>query len=201
MGGRGFGYTSTEEIFEEMRELTPIYQGITYAKIEKDGIQWPCRKPEDKGTPFLHKDQFSKGKGSFFPIPYREPAELVDDEFPFWLTTGRMGFHYHTRTMTGVSPSLQREAEEGFVEMNPFDADRLGIEDRERVNVISRRGKIRIKATLTFSVDRNVVFIPFHFAESAANTLTNSAFDPVAKIPEYKVCAVRVEKLEERMNV
>jgi len=201
MGGRGFGYTSTEEIFEEMRELTPIYQGITYAKIEKDGIQWPCRKPEDKGTPFLHKDQFSKGKGSFFPIPYREPAELVDDEFPFWLTTGRMGFHYHTRTMTGVSPSLQREAEEGFVEMNPFDAARLGIEDRERVNVISRRGKIRIKATLTFSVDRNVVFIPFHFAESAANTLTNRAFDPVAKIPEYKVCAVRVEKLEERMNV
>jgi predicted molibdopterin-dependent oxidoreductase YjgC len=103
--------------------------------------------------------------------------------------------------MTGVSPSLQREAEEGFVEMNPFDAARLGIEDRERVNVISRRGKIRIKAALTFSVDRNVVFIPFHFAESAANTLTNRAFDPVAKIPEYKVCAARVEKIEERMMV
>lgn len=197
---RGFEYSSPEEIFGEMAGLTPIYQGITYEKIENDGIQWPCRSSEDRGTPFLHKDQFSKGKGSFFPIPYREPAELIDEEFPFWLTTGRIGFHYHTRTMTGVSPSLQKEAEEGFIELNPFDAARLGIEEGERVNVISRRGKIEIKATLTFSVDRNVVFIPFHFVESAANALTNTAFDPVAKIPEYKVCAVKVEKHEERMN-
>ncbi len=198
---RGFEYSSPEEIFKEMAGLTPIYQGITYQKIERDGIQWPYRSPEDRGTPFLHKDQFSKGKGSFFPIPYREPAEVIDDEFPFWLTTGRMGFHYHTRTMTGVSPSLQKEADEGFMEINPFDAGRLGIEEDERVSVVSRRGKIQIKARFTFSVGRNVVFIPFHFAESAANVLTNKVFDPVAKIPEYKVCAVKVEKIEERMNV
>ena len=200
MGARGFEYSRPEEIFDEMRKLTPIYQGITYEKVEKEGVQWPCRTPEDKGTSFLHKDQFSKGKGSFFPVPYREPAELVDEEFPFWLTTGRMGFHYHTRTMTGVSPSLQKEAEEGFMEINPFDATRLGVQEGERVRVISRRGKIETKVTLTFSVGRNVVFIPFHFAESAANVLTNRAFDPVAKIPEYKVCAVKVEKIEERMN-
>jgi predicted molibdopterin-dependent oxidoreductase YjgC len=196
MRAQGFEYSSPEGIFDEMRELTPSYQGITYEKIGKDGVQWPCKNPEDKGTPFLHKDRFTKGKGSFFPIPYREPAELIDEEFPFWLTTGRMGFHYHTRTMTGVSPSLQKEAEKGFMEMNPFDAIRLGIEEGEQVSVISRRGKIETRATLTFSVGQNVIFIPFHFAESAANVLTNRAFDPVAKIPEYKVCAVRVEKME-----
>jgi formate dehydrogenase alpha subunit len=200
MGANGFEYSSPEEIFNEMRKLTPIYQGITYEKIEQNGIQWPCRTSEDKGTPFLHQDQFSKGKGSFFPIPYREPAELIDEEFPFWLTTGRMGFQYHTRTMTGVSPSLQKEAEEGFMEMNPFDAVRLGIGEGERVSVISRRGKIEIKVTLTLTVARDVVFLPFHFAESAANVLTNKVFDPVAKIPEYKVCAVKVKKIEERMK-
>jgi predicted molibdopterin-dependent oxidoreductase YjgC len=200
MGGNGFEYSSPEAIFEEMRELTPIYHGITYEKIEEDGIQWPSRSVEDKGTPFLHRDQFSKGKGSFFSIPYRKPAEQVDEEFPFWLTTGRMGFHYHTRTMTGVSPSMQKEAEEGYVEINPLDAVSLGIEEREWIKVVSRRGEIRTKARLTFTVGRNVLFIPFHFAEGAANILTNSAFDPVAKIPEYKVCAVKVEKIKERMN-
>jgi formate dehydrogenase alpha subunit len=198
MGSGDFQYYSVEEIFKEIAQVTPIYQGITYQRIEKDGIQWPCRTLEDPGTPFLHKDQFSKGKGSFFPIPYREPAEQTDKEFPFWLTTGRIGFHYHTRTMTGVSPSLQKEAEEGYVEMNPFDAVQLGIEEGERVKVISRRGGIEIRAKLTFAIGREVVFIPFHFVESAANVLTNTALDPVAKIPEFKVSAVRVEKMEPR---
>jgi len=200
MGGLDFRYGSPEEIFNEMAKLTPIYQGITYEKIEKDGIQWPCRSAEDRGTPFLHKDQFTKGKGSFFPISFKEPAEQIDQEYPFWLTTGRMGFHYHTKTMTGVSPSLQKEAEEGYVEVNPFDAAQLGIEEGELVKVVSRRGEIQTKARLTFGVSRNIVFIPFHFVESAANLLTNTAFDPVAKIPELKVCAVRIEKVEERMN-
>ena len=200
MGGADFQYGSAEEIFREIAALTPIYQGITYDRIEKEGIQWPCRSPEDQGAPFLHKEQFSKGKGTFFAIPYREPAEVIDSEYPFWLTTGRVGFQYHTRTMTGVSPSLQKEAEEGYLEVNPFDAAQLGIEEGERVHVISRRGKIQIKATLTFNVARNVVFLPFHYVESAANLLTNTAFDPVAKIPELKVGAVRVERIEERVN-
>ena len=200
MGSADFQYNSVEEIFKEIAQVTPIYQGITYQRIEKDGIQWPCRTPEDPGTPFLHKDQFSKGKGSFFPIPYREPAEQIDQDFPFWLTTGRMGFHYHTRTMTGVSPSLQKEAKEGYMEINPFDAAGLGIEEGELVKVVSRRGEIQTKARLTFGVGRNVVFIPFHFAEGAANVLTHTAIDPVAKIPEFKVGAVRVEKIEERVS-
>ena len=207
MGSTDFQYDTVEEIFKEIARVTPIYQGITYQRIEKEGIQWPCRSPEDSGTPFLHKDQFSKGKGSFFAIPYREPAEQTDEEFPFWLTTGRVGFQYHTRTMTGVSPSLQKEAAEGYLEINPFDAAQLGIDEGEKVYVISRRGKIQIRAMLTFNVTRNVVFIPFHYVESAANVLTNTAFDPVAKIPELKVGAVRVEKsvrldseIEERVN-
>lgn len=200
MGSTDFQYASIEEIFKEIAQITPIYQGITYQRIEKEGVQWPCRTPEDPGTPFLHKDQFSKGKGSFFPISYREPAEQTDQEYPFWLTTGRMGFHYHTRTMTGVSPSLQKEAEEGYLEINPFDASELGIEEDESVKVISRRGEIQIKARLTFGVSRKVVFIPFHFVEAAANVLTSTAMDPVAKIPEYKVGAVRVEKIEERVS-
>jgi len=200
MGGANFQYGSSEEIFEEIRKVTPAYQGITYERIDQNGIQWPCRSLEDKGTPFLHKDQFSKGKGTFFAIPYRDPAEVTNDEFPFWLSTGRVGFQYHTRTMTGVSPSLQKEAAEGYVEINPFDAAQLGIDEGERVHVISRRGKIQIKAMLTFNVARNTVFIPFHYVESAANMLTNTAFDPVAKIPELKVGAVRVEKIEERVN-
>ena len=119
---------------------------------------------------------------------------MTDQESPFWLTTGRIGFQYHTRTMTGVSPSLQKEAEEGYVEINPFDAVQIGIEEGERVKVVSRRGKIEIRSKLTFTVGRGVLFIPFHFVESAANVLPNTAFDPVAKIPELKVCAVRVEK-------
>jgi len=200
MGAEGFEYASPETIFDEISELTPSYQGISYRKIDKDGVQWPCKTPEDKGTPFLHKDQFTKGKGSFVPIPYREPAEVINEAFPFWLTTGRMGFHYHTRTMTGVSPSLQKEADEGFVEMDPLDAKGLGIEEGERVRVVSRRGQIEIKVRLTSGVGRSVLFIPFHFAEAAANVLTNRAFDPVAKIPEYKVCAVNVEKVRERMD-
>jgi formate dehydrogenase alpha subunit len=200
MGSADFQYDSVERIFKEMAGVTPIYQGITYERIEEDGIQWPCRSSEDSGTPFLHKDQFSKGKGSFFPISYREPAEQADQEFPFWLTTGRIGFHYHTRTMTGVSPSLQKEAEQNYMEMNPFDAAELGIEEGEAVKVVSRRGQIQIKAKLTFGVSRQVVFIPFHFVEEAANVLTHTAVDPVAKIPEFKVGAVRVEKIQERVN-
>jgi len=196
MGGIDFLYQSPEEIFREIAQVTPIYQGITYQRIEKDGIQWPCRTPEDPGTPFLHKDQFSKGKGSFFPIPYREPAEKANEEFPFWLTTGRMGFHYHTRTMTGVSPSLQKEAEESYMEINPFDAAEIGIEEGEFVKVVSRRGEIQTRAKLTFGVGRHVIFIPFHFVEGSANVLTNTALDPIAKIPEFKVSAVRVEKME-----
>ncbi len=193
-------YDSPAEIMEEIASLTPSYGGIRYERLEGNGLQWPCASPEHPGTPILHQEKFTRGKGKFHVISYLPPAEVPDAQYPFWLTTGRMGFHYHTRTMTGVSPSLQQEVGEGYVEVSPKDAARLGLQEGELVRVASRRGEIKIKVRLTPGVGQNVIFIPFHFAESAANVLTNPALDPVAKIPEYKVCAVRVDKMEEREN-
>lgn len=191
---RGFEYSSPQEIFDEIAELTPIYHGMSYERIETDGLQWPCRSPEDPGTEYLHRGEFTRGRGLFTGIEFKEPVELPDEDYPFILTTGRIMFHFHTGTMTRISLALHQEVKEGYVEISPEDARGLGIEDEEKVKVSSRRGKIVIKAKLTDRVEKGVVFIPFHFVESAANVLTNPALDPVAKIPELKVCAVRVEK-------
>ena len=188
-------YNSPEDIFQEIRQLTPSYAGITYERLAEKGLQWPCPTEDHLGTQFLHKDRFTRGKGAFTAIDFKPPAEVVDKDYPMWLTTGRTFVHYHTGSMTRVSPSLHHELEEGYVEINPADAKIMKIKDGERVKVSSRRGSIQIKATVKNTVDRGVVFIPFHFAENAANFLTNPAFDPAAKIPEFKVCAVKVEKL------
>jgi formate dehydrogenase major subunit len=193
--GYPMNYASAEAIFEEMKSLTPSYAGMSYARLAGNGLQWPCPTPEHPGTIFLHKDRFSRGKGAFTAIDYKPPAEVVDGAYPMWLSTGRSFAHYHSGTMTRVSPSLHQEVPEGYVEISPVDARSMAIKDGERVKVSSRRGEIQIKARISRKVNRGVVFIPFHFAETAANVLTNSAYDPVAKIPEYKVCAVKVEKL------
>jgi len=193
--GYPMNYQSPEEIFEEIKSLTPSYAGMSYARLADKGLQWPCPTPEHPGTVFLHKDRFTRGKGAFSVIPYKPPAEVIDADYPMWLSTGRTFVHYHTGTMTRVSPSLHQEQAEGYVEINPADARTMKIKDGERIKVSSRRGEIQIKAKLSPKVDRGVVFIPFHFAETAANMLTNPAFDPAAKIPELKVCAVKVEKL------
>jgi predicted molibdopterin-dependent oxidoreductase YjgC len=158
-------------------------------------LQWPCPTEEHPGTPYLHKDRFTRGKGLFQAIDYKPPAEVEDGEYPLLLSTGRSFAHFHSGTMTRVSPSLHREVQTGYVEINPEDAERMGVDDGEPVRVSSRRGEIRIQVKISHRVDRGVVFIPFHFAECAANVLTNPALDPVAKIPEFKVCAVKVEKL------
>jgi len=188
-------YDSAEAIFEEMKSLTPSYAGMSYKRLEANGLQWPCPTPDHPGTVFLHKDRFSRGKGAFTAIDYKPPAEVVDGAYPMWLSTGRSFAHYHSGSMTRVSPSLHEEVPEGYVEISPVDAKAMAIKDGERIKVSSRRGEIQIKARISGKVNRGVVFIPFHFAETAANMLTNSAYDPVAKIPEYKVCAVKVEKL------
>jgi formate dehydrogenase alpha subunit len=193
--GYPMNYNSPEEIFQEIRNLTPSYAGMTYARLANQGLQWPCPTEEHPGTQFLHKDRFTRGKGLFHAIDYKPPAEIADGEYPMWLSTGRVFVHYHTGTMTRISPTLHHELEEGYVEINPTDARNMKIKDGERVRVSSRRGSIQIKAKVSNKVDRGVVFIPFHFAEAAANVLTNPAYDPLAKIPEYKVCAVKVEKL------
>jgi formate dehydrogenase alpha subunit len=193
--GYPMNYSSPEDVFQEIRQLTPSYAGITYERLAEAGLQWPCPTEEHPGTQFLHKDRFTKGKGTLHAIDFKPPAEVVDKDYPMWLTTGRTFVHYHTGTMTRVSPSLHHELEEGYVEMNPADARHMKIKDGERVTVSSRRGSIQIKAKVKDTINRGVVFIPFHFAESAANVLTNPAFDPTAKIPEFKACAVKVEKL------
>ncbi len=193
--GYPMNYASPEEIFKEIAQLTGSYAGMTYERLAAGGLQWPCPTAEHPGTVYLHKDRFSRGKGLFTAIDYKPPAEVADQEYPFFLSTGRVFAHYHSGTMTRVSPTLHREMEEGYVEISPADARAMHIKDGERIKVSSRRGEIQIKAKVSRKVDRGVVFIPFHFAESAANILTNPAYDPVAKIPEYKVCAVKVEKL------
>jgi predicted molibdopterin-dependent oxidoreductase YjgC len=156
-------------------------------------LHWPCPTEDHPGTPYLHKDQFSRGKGKFHAISYREPAEMIDESYPLVLTTGRIMFHFHTGTMTRRAEKLNQEVPEAYIELHPQDAGRIGLDGKKRVRVSSRRGEIELLARVTERIKPGVVFIPFHFAEAAANTLTNSAFDPVAKIPEYKVCAVKVE--------
>ena len=195
MGSNQFNYTSPEEIMEEIAKLTPIYGGISHERLDKgEMLAWPCPTKDHPGTRFLHKEAFTRGKGRFFAIEFKEPAEMPDTEFPFTLTTGRLMFHYHTGTMTRRIPSLENEASAGSMEMNPQDAKRLGIGDGEKVVVRSRRGEIQIGASITDKVAPGIVFIPFHFAESAANVLTSRALDPEAKIPELKVCAVNISK-------
>ncbi len=199
LGGKGFDFQSPREVFDELAELTPIYHGIDYDRIEKEIIHWPCREKDDPGSPYLHKDGFARGKGLFTPIEYKPPAELPDDEYPYQLTTGRLPFHYHTGTMTRVSPSLTHEINEAYIELHPQDAKALGVKHGERVRVSSRRGAIEVKVLVTSGIKQGVAFIPFHFAEAAANRLTNSAaLDPIAKIPEYKVCAIKIEKINGR---
>lgn len=187
---------SPEALFEEMRQLTPSYKGITYERLDiNPGLRWPCPTEDHPGTPILHVGKFSRGKGLLTALEYRPPQEMIDKDYPIWLTTGRLLQHYHTGSMTRRSKVLNKIVPYGKVEINQGDAKRLGVKNGEKVKVTSRRGTIDIEAQVTTRVQEGVVFIPFHFIESGANFLTNDALDPVAKIPEYKVCAVKVEKL------
>ncbi len=192
--GYSMQYSSAEEIMQEIAEMTPSYGGITFERLEGEGLQWPCTDQSHPGTKYLHKDGFARGKGKFHPIEFKAPAETVDEEYPLWLTTGRVFAHYHTGTMTRNSPTLNSAVENGFIEINPADADKLQISQEDKVHVSSRRGNIEISALVTNRVEPGTVFLPFHFVESNANVLTNPAIDPIAKIPEYKVCAVKLDK-------
>ncbi len=196
MGENGFDFESPQEVFEELASLTPQYAGITYERLEEGGLQWPCPTKDHSGTPFLHGAQFSRGKGRFTPLEYKPPAESPDGEYPLVLTTERSLYHYHTGTMTRKSDGLNILRKEELVEMNAADADALGIADGETVRVVSRRGTVTARAKVTEDSAPGTISMTFHFAESPTNALTNPVLDPVAKIPEYKVCAVRVEKLE-----
>ena len=183
-------------VFDEVAALWPGITGISYRRLEKDSLQWPCPSETHSGTEFLFQDSFPRegGKALFTPVPFVSSDELPDKEFPYVLTTGRELFHYHTGTMTRRSTGLNAVAPEAFVEVNPADADVLGVSSGEFLTVTSRRGFIKVKARVSKIVPPNVVFIPFHYSEAAANLLTSDAMDPVCKIMEAKVCAVRIEK-------
>ncbi len=200
MGSDLFEFNSPQEVFEEVRTVTPQYAGMNKERLEKpEALHWPCPDEEHPGTPILWGEQFATpdGLGILMPIEFIPAAELPDEEYPFTLTTGRMLFHWHTGSMTRRSDTLANEVPTGFVEINPEDAAELGIKNKEMVSVKTRRGEITIGAKVTPDIMKGVIFIPFHFVECAANTLTQSfALDPAAKMPEFKVSAANVSKLD-----
>jgi formate dehydrogenase alpha subunit len=193
MGYDGLTYESPREIMEEIASLTPIYGGITHDRIGDKGLQWPCPDKEHPGTPILHVAKFSRGLGHFSAVDWQPPAEDPDEEYPFIFTTGRVLYHFHTGSMTRRSEGLEAIYPEAVVELNAEDASRLGIAGGDVVKVSSRRGEVQAKALVGDRTEPGVVFMPWHFAEAAANKLTIAALDPIGKIPEYKVCAVKVE--------
>ncbi|MBI4333490.1 MAG: formate dehydrogenase subunit alpha [Chloroflexi bacterium] len=197
MGASGFEFDHPSRIMEEMAGVTPIYAGISYEKLEKGGIQWPCTTPEHEGSPILHTQSFTRGKGKFVPLAYRPPAEQPDKDYPLILTTERSAYQFHTGTMTRRVEGLVELRGEELVEMNPADAERLGVAGGDRVKVTSRRGEVEAKARVTEASPPGVISMTFHFGESPTNVLTGANLDPVSKIPELKVTAVRVEKVRE----
>jgi len=187
-------YASTADIFAELARVTPIYRGMSYERLEGAGLQWPCPDDEHPGTPILHVGHFARGLGKFHAVSASDPAEQPDEEFPLILTTGRILYHYHTGTMTRRSGPLSWVEPRGFVEINAADAAAIGVQDRHAVVVKSRRGKVRTSARISENVPPGTVFLAFHWREASANILTQDfKLDPVAKIPEYKICAVRLE--------
>ncbi len=194
MGSQGFDFAHPAEIMEEVARLTPSYGGISYRRLEEGGLQWPCPTEDHPGTPLLHAGQFSRGRGRFMPLEYKPSVELPDGDYPLLLTTERSLYQYHTGTMTRKVKGLNILRGEELVEINPKDASAIGVADGDTVKVISRRGEVTATAKVTDASPQGVVSMSFHFAESPTNQLTSPALDPIAKIPEFKVCAVRVEK-------
>lgn len=192
----GWDYSHPSDIWEEMRRVTPDFWGITYERIDREGgVHWPCPSLDHPGTPYLFEEEFPRGRGKFWSLEYGTNSEQPDDEYPLILSTGRVLYHWHGGTMTRRS-ALDTIWPEAAVEMHPADAERLGLQTNDWVKVASRRGEITLRVLVTGRSPEGTVFIPFHFAEAAANILTKNQIDPRAKIPDFKVCAVRVEKTD-----
>jgi formate dehydrogenase alpha subunit len=187
-------YSSAEDVFNEMADLTPSYYGIRYERIDKRDLQWPCPSADHEGTQFLHQGKFTRGVGLFHAIDYRPSEELPDEEYPFILTTGRRYAHYHTRTMTGRCSSLHKEIPQPITQINERDAAKLGLKAGDPARVISRRGEVVTFVRPGDIVPEGAIFMDFHFAEANSNVLLGTSLDPVSKTPDYKVCAVRIEK-------
>ncbi len=190
----GWNYQNPSEIMEEIAALTPSYGGVTYSRLDRgDRLQWPVPTVDHSGTPILHVGKFARGLGHFMPIEHVPPAELPDEQYPMILSTGRVLYHWHGGELTRRARGLLAVYKEPLIEVNPEDAEHLHLNGNRRVRVTSRRGSIEAEAWVTDRVPPGMVFANFHFPEAGANELTIAALDPVAKIPEYKICAVKVE--------
>jgi formate dehydrogenase major subunit len=197
MGFKGFDLPTAKDVWDDMRNCTPNMAGCSYEKLEKpESICWPCPSEDHPGTPILHIGKFptADGKGNLFGIEYRPPAEVADAEYPFTLMTGRLIFHYHTRTQTDRSAALHYEVPASFVQINNEDAKRLGIAQGEKILLKSRRGQTETLARVTDEIGKGVLYMAMHFNEGV-NNLTNTALDPMSKMPELKHCAVSVSKI------
>jgi len=190
-------YSSAAEVMDEIARVTPIYGGVAYDRLDLDGIQWPCPTRDHPGTSILHADRFSIGRARFRAVEHRKPFESPDKEYPLILTTGRSLFHFHTGTMTRRTSLLEREVPQPTVEINPQDAKQMNIRNSQRVEVETRRGSICLEARVTPNVPAGTIFVPFHFCEAPANTLTAQALDPQSKIPELKVSAARIRRAKD----
>ena len=193
-----FEHDGAAAVFTEMARLVPFLGGLDHARLDREGgIQWPCPTPDHGGTRYLYAESFPRGKGKFVPAQQTvEAAELPDPDFPFVLNTGRLLYHWHGGTITRRVEGLLELAPRLEVAIHPADARRIGVETGEPIRVTSRRGELTGYARLTEAVRRGAIFVPFvKLADSAANFLTNSAHDPASKIPEYKVCAVKIERV------
>jgi predicted molibdopterin-dependent oxidoreductase YjgC len=192
--GYPMSYDGASQIMDEIASVTPIYGGIAFERIEDIGLQWPCPDKEHPGTRYLHKGKFTRGKGKFHAVQFKDPAEIPSEEYPFVLSTGRQLYQFHTGTMTRQSRAINQVSPTGYVEIHPDDAEELKIADGQTVEVVSRRGSVTTLAKVTAGIEKGWLFMPFHFCEGPANMLTIDALDPTAKIPEYKVCAANVRK-------
>jgi predicted molibdopterin-dependent oxidoreductase YjgC len=194
-------FQTAADVMEEIASVTPSWRGITHARLdETGGLQYPVDHATHPGTAFLFGDRFptADGKATLVPVEFLPPAELPDDEFPFWMNTGRQLYHWHTGTMTRRSLGLDSREPVPTVEISPADAAAMGVHDGDAVRVTSRRNSIEIAVRVSPRVARHQVFVPMHYREAAANLLTNPALDPYAHIPEFKVCAVRIEPVGPR---
>ncbi|MHC4642429.1 MAG: formate dehydrogenase subunit alpha [Planctomycetota bacterium] len=195
--GYPMAYGGADEILDEIATVTPIYGGMSFERIDSVGLQWPCLDKEHPGTKFLHEGTFKRGKGKFHSVEFSAADELPSEDYPFVLSTGRQLYQFHTGTMTRKSAVINQVSPTGYVEIHPDDAAGLEISSGEKVEVITRRGKVTTLAKVTGNIEKGWLFMPFHFREGPANMLTNDALDPTAKIPEYKVCAAAVNKTKQ----
>ena len=193
-------YLTAAEIMDEISALTPSFGGISHARLDSEevngrGLQWPCTSKDHPGTPIMHVGKFSRGEGTYYLAEYKASQELPDEEYPLLMMTGRNLYHYNAMAMTDKTPGLMEISGHSYIEINVRDAEALGIQDGERVRVSSRRGTISSEAHVSDKTNPGECWMPFHFLDGNANWLTNNALDSIARAPEYKVCAIRVEKI------